>query len=156
MNPQQPGDEQLERALQSLPLQQPSEMLDRRVTQAMSSRRSPWRGLAAAACFGGLCFWAGMNVGGQETSTPDRSVGEPVGNLVELTPSDSQPRPTRIDAQWPVGHSQFIYTIDHGPPVRATIHDMIERTRWIDPENNRDIEVTRPVREVLLTRQQPY
>jgi hypothetical protein len=63
---------------------------------------------------------------------------------------------TRFDAQWPVAQAQLLYDIDTGPPVRATIRDSVEQTRWVDTENNRDIELTRPVREVQFTRDIPY
>jgi hypothetical protein len=63
---------------------------------------------------------------------------------------------TRIDTQWPVAQAQLVYNIDAGPPVRATIRDAIEQTRWVDPETNQDIELTRPVREISFTRDTPY
>lgn len=156
------SDEQLENALNGLPLREPSDMLDHRVQTALSRRAFPWRRLLTAACFGGACFWFGFAAGNHDASAP-------VGPAQPETEATRQARPpsappdtvygsqyTRIDAQWPVAQAQLIYDIDDGPPVRATIQDTIERTRWVDPENNRDIELTIPVREVRYSRDTPY
>ncbi len=162
MNQQEPHDERLETALRGLPLRKPSRVLDHRVEQTMVRRRSHWRGYAAAACFGGICFAAGLLLGRQDNVNNESTPGR-LGEVKEQTPTNSDeagPRlvsgPTQIDAQWPIAQSQFSYNIDAGPPIRATVQDTIERTRWVDPENNRDIELIRPVREVTLTRQNPY
>lgn len=162
MKPHQHGDVQLESALRSLPLRQPSDLLDHRITRAITRRVFPWRGLTAAACFGGLCFWFGLTLG--QAAEPDAGLTpadmDPVEQQSPPTNTTPGPRlvsgPTRIDAQWPIAQAQLSYDIDTGPPIRATIQDAIERTHWVDPENNRDIELIRPVREVTLTRQNPY
>ena len=160
MNEPRHTDEQIETMLRGLPLRRPSEVLDHRVARALSGRSLPWRSVAAAACFGGVCFLVGLVMGNGGAPSADQPAAREA-----VTP---QPAPattpgallasgtTRIDAQWPVGQAELLYDIDTGPPVRATIQDTIKQTRWVDTENNRDIELTRPVREVQFTRDIPY
>lgn len=162
MNEPRPTDEQMEAMLRGLPLRRPSEVLDHRVASVLCGRTFPWRRLAAAACFGGVCFIFGLAVGRQDVPLPTQTPA--AGGAVNPQPSAPVTRSgtslasgtTRIDAQWPVAQAELLYDIDTGPPLRATIQDSIEQTRWVDPENNRDIELTRPVREVSFTRDTPY
>lgn len=162
MNPSQHNDEQLESALRSLPLRKPSEMLDHRVGRAMTRRTQPWRGYAAAACFGGLCFWFGLTMGQGTQPIPAITPADPDSVNQESAPTGSEGGyrlalgTQRIDTQWPIAESRHVYDIDDGPPISATIHHLIERTHWVDADNNLDIELTRPVREVKLARQDPY
>lgn len=164
MNETKRIDEQLESMLRGLPLRRPSEVLDHRVARALCGRSFPWRRLAAAACFGGLCFVMGVFAGQlNRTLHPGPST---VRETVAQPPKQATPTPptgrrlasgsTRIDQQWPVARSQILYDTYDGPPVRAIIQDTIKRTRWVDPENNLNIELTRPVRQVSFTRDTPY
>jgi hypothetical protein len=160
MNERTQSDERIESALRSLPLRTPSQVLDLRVELAMSRRAFPWRSLAAAACFGAACFWFGHVLG-----QGDAQALEPAGREAVSQPPAPAPEPapglrlasaaTRIQAQWPIAQAQLTYNVDAGPPVRATVQDAIERSRWVDPETNRDIELTRPVRQVVFSRQDP-
>ncbi|MEZ6193589.1 MAG: hypothetical protein R3C45_20160 [Phycisphaerales bacterium] len=161
MNEPQHTDEQLETMLRGLSLRRPSDVLDHRVERALSARTFPWRGLAVAACFGGLCFLTGLIVG--NGGTPAASDQPAAGEAASPQPAPAAASgallasgTTRFDAQWPVAQAQMLYDIDTGPPVRATIRDSVEQTRWVDTENNRDIELTRPVREVSFKRDIPY
>lgn len=165
MNDTQHTDEQIEAMLQGLPLQEPSRMLDERVERALLRRRFGLPKLAMAACFGGVCFALGLLAGQQDApqasdppaaheaaTSPPRERSEPAAPTGLRLASNT----TRIDEQIPVAQAQLLYDLGDGPPIRATVQDTIERTRWVDKENNRDIELMRPVREVSFTRDIPY
>lgn len=160
MSKHQPDDDQLEAMIRTLPPRQPSGLLDQRIHNTLTRRAFPWRRLVTAACFGGVCFWFGFAAGQQEIvppASPNHDSAVKQKNSPTNTPQHNAqgPRFTRIDAQWPIAQAHVLYDIDDGPPVRATIQDTIESTRWFDPENNRDIELTRPVREVSFQRDTP-